>query len=54
MSKTGRFTAVLLAIVLLAAGVTAWLTNGFKEWDPFGWFHTEQGGAVGIGFHSFC
>ncbi|MCI8499606.1 MAG: hypothetical protein HFE28_03220 [Clostridia bacterium] len=47
MSKTGRFTAVLLVIVLLAAGVTAWLTNGFKEWDPFGWFRTEQGGAVG-------
>lgn len=47
MSKTGRFTAVILAIVLLAAGVTAWLTNGFKEWDPFGWFGSEQGGAVG-------
>ena len=47
MSKTGRFTAVLLVIVLLAAGVTAWLTNGFKEWDPFGWFGSEQGGAVG-------
>lgn len=32
------WTMIVLAIVLLAAAITAGMTKGFTDWNPYGWF----------------
>lgn len=39
-----KWIATALAVVMLGVGVTAAITKGFKDWNPYGWFDkkTEQ------------
>lgn len=32
-----RWILVTVAILLLSVGVTASITKGFKDWNPYGW-----------------
>ena len=49
-----KWFATLLAVLMLAVAVTAAITQGFKNWNPYGWFDKkeaqslpeENGGAV--------
>lgn len=37
-----KWIATALAVVILGIGVTASLTQGFKNWNPYGWFDNKQ------------
>ena len=37
-----KWIAVVVAILILAVAVTAGITKGFTDWNPFGWFGTGQ------------
>ena len=41
-----KWVLVLIAVVVLAVAVTAAITQGFTEWNPYGWFgNVENGGT---------
>lgn len=40
--NTFAWIATLVAILMLAVAVTAAITQGFKDWNPWGWFDKEQ------------
>ncbi len=33
-----KWFLIVLAIAVLAVAITAGITNGFKDWNPYGWF----------------
>lgn len=37
-----KWVAVTLAVLLLAAAVMAAMTQGFKNWNPYGWFDKKE------------
>lgn len=37
-----KWIATALAVVMLGVGVTAAITKGFKDWNPYGWFDKKQ------------
>lgn len=46
MAKKNRVIAVFLALVVMAVAVTAWITEGFKNWNPYGWFDKKDDTTV--------
>lgn len=41
-----KWFVTLLAILLIAVAVTATITKGFRNWNPFGWFDKKEETAV--------
>lgn len=39
---TLKTVAVVLAFLLLGTAVTACMTQGFKDWNPYGWFDSKE------------
>ena len=37
-----KWIAMTLAVVILGLGVTAAMTQGFKDWNPYGWLEEKQ------------
>ena len=37
-----KWFATLLAVLILALAVTAAITQGFKNWNPYGWFDKKE------------
>lgn len=37
-----KWFATLLAVLMLAVAVTAAITQGFKNWNPYGWFDKKE------------
>ena len=44
-SDTVKWVIVFAAVLVLAAAVTAAITNGVTEWNPYGWFDSVKDGG---------
>lgn len=40
--NTAKWVVTLIAILMLAVAVTAAITQGFKDWNPWGWLDDKE------------